>query len=117
MNVVQQVNHNKYLSVQDIDGDDVRCRWAVGNECGSVCQAFPAILDMVNLLSAHSDSYMLYMHIAQNKSVWEYIIITLVITDLVHQDDDSYPHCFHAVYSSLLCQLFEPWLVCSCFAD
>lgn len=36
------------FSVQDVDGDDVRCRWAVGNECGGVCQTFPASLSMVN---------------------------------------------------------------------
>ena len=33
--------------VQDVDGDDVRCRWAVGSECGGVCEAFPAVLNMV----------------------------------------------------------------------
>ena len=37
-------------SVQDVDGDDVRCRWAIGDECGGVCQqrSFPnAVLSMV----------------------------------------------------------------------
>ena len=34
-------------SVQDVDGDDVRCRWAIGNECSGVCQTFSAILNMV----------------------------------------------------------------------
>ena len=35
-------------SVQDVDGDDVRCRWAVGSECGGVCQTFPGgLLSMV----------------------------------------------------------------------
>ena len=34
--------------VQDVDGDDVRCRWAVGSECSGVCQTFPAVLNMVN---------------------------------------------------------------------
>ena len=34
----------------DIDGDEVRCRWARSSdgECASVCEAFPdAILDQV----------------------------------------------------------------------
>ena len=34
--------------VQDVDGDDVRCRWAAGSECSGVCQTFPAVLNMVN---------------------------------------------------------------------
>ena len=36
--------------VEDIDGDEVRCRWARSSdgECASVCEAFPdAILDQV----------------------------------------------------------------------
>jgi hypothetical protein len=37
-------------SVQDVDGDDVRCRWAVGSECSGVCQTFPATLNMVKFL-------------------------------------------------------------------
>ena len=49
------IMHKKLLyAVQDVDGDDVRCRWAVGNECGDsyyygagVCQDFPATLSMV----------------------------------------------------------------------
>ena len=31
--------------VQDVDGDDVRCRWAAGSECSGVCQTFPAALN------------------------------------------------------------------------
>ena len=36
--------------VQDVDGDDVRCRWAVGSECSGVCQTFPAVLNMVKIM-------------------------------------------------------------------
>ena len=39
--------------MQDVDGDDVRCRWAVGNECGGVCQTFPAALNMVINYGSH----------------------------------------------------------------
>ena len=40
-----------YLTVSDIDGDIVRCRWAESaqNECYGVCQAFPATLDQVSI--------------------------------------------------------------------
>ena len=31
-------------AVQDIDGDIVRCRWAVGDECADVCESFNATL-------------------------------------------------------------------------
>ena len=36
-------------AVNDVDGDIVRCRWAESTqeECGGVCQAFPAELDQV----------------------------------------------------------------------
>ena len=34
------------LSVSDPDDDAIRCRWAVGNECGGICNKFPgAYLD------------------------------------------------------------------------
>ena len=34
------------LPVSDPDNDTVRCRWAVGNECSSICNKFPgAVLD------------------------------------------------------------------------
>ena len=38
------------LTVEDPDGDIVRCRWAVGiAECYAVCNAFPnATLDQVS---------------------------------------------------------------------
>jgi len=30
------------FSVSDVDGDEVRCRWAQGyDECGSVCNGLP----------------------------------------------------------------------------
>lgn len=36
------------IPVIDQEGDTVRCRWATGNECASVCNAIPnAILDEV----------------------------------------------------------------------
>ena len=34
-------NHTIPLAVSDPDGDTVRCRWANGSECASVCNAFP----------------------------------------------------------------------------
>lgn len=41
------------LTVQDDDGDIVKCRWStnIGNdECGGVCQTFPgSVLDEVGL--------------------------------------------------------------------
>ena len=46
-------NQFESYSVQDVDGDDVRCRWAVGNECGGVCQTFPAVLNMVKRILCH----------------------------------------------------------------
>ena len=38
------------FSVADVDGDDVRCRWAVHpqGECAGVCRAINAILCGVN---------------------------------------------------------------------
>ena len=39
-------NHTLPIAVSDPDGDIVRCRWGVGNECGGICNRFPgAILD------------------------------------------------------------------------
>lgn len=37
------------FTVEDADGDTVRCRWAQSQlgECGGVCGAFPAVLDEV----------------------------------------------------------------------
>ena len=34
----------------DADGDVIRCRWATAaqEECGGVCQTFPAMLDQVS---------------------------------------------------------------------
>lgn len=29
------------LPVVDADGDDVKCRWSNGSECGSICNALP----------------------------------------------------------------------------
>ena len=34
-------HHTIPITVSDPDGDAVRCRWAVGNECKSVCNAIP----------------------------------------------------------------------------
>ena len=34
-------NHTIPITVSDPDGDAVRCRWAVGNECKSVCNGIP----------------------------------------------------------------------------
>ena len=34
-------NHTFPVAVSDPDGDIVRCRWAVGNECGGICNGFP----------------------------------------------------------------------------
>ena len=39
-------NHTLQIAVSDPDGDIVRCRWAVGSECGGICNRFPgAVLD------------------------------------------------------------------------
>ena len=45
--------HVTIRAVFDVDGDDVRCRWAssLREECGGVCQAFPATLDGVSPLT------------------------------------------------------------------
>ena len=34
-------NHTIPLAVSDPDGDIIKCRWAVGEECGGICDAFP----------------------------------------------------------------------------
>ncbi|KAL3883750.1 hypothetical protein ACJMK2_029984 [Sinanodonta woodiana] len=35
-------NHTITIPVYDVDGDQVRCRWAIGStECADVCKAFP----------------------------------------------------------------------------
>lgn len=42
----------KFVSVNDDDGDEVRCRWseAAKRECAGVCDAFPgAVLDQVKI--------------------------------------------------------------------
>ena len=39
-------NHTIALAVTDPDGDIIRCRWAVGRECGGICIQYPgAVLD------------------------------------------------------------------------
>ena len=39
-------NHTIALAVTDPDGDVIRCRWAVGRECGEICIQYPgAVLD------------------------------------------------------------------------
>ena len=37
------------IHTEDPDGDEVRCRWARGEECGGVCSAFPAELTTVDV--------------------------------------------------------------------
>ena len=39
------------LTVEDADGDSVRCRWADSmlNECGGVCSTFPANLNEITV--------------------------------------------------------------------
>ena len=41
-----------FFSVEDADGDIIRCRWASSSlgECGGVCNAFPATLDKVKIV-------------------------------------------------------------------
>jgi len=34
-------NHTIPLAVNDPDDDIIRCRWAVGKECGGICDSFP----------------------------------------------------------------------------
>ena len=41
INVQEGYNRTIVLPVSDPDGDIVRCRWAVGRECGSICNEFP----------------------------------------------------------------------------
>ena len=42
----QGCNHTITLAVTDPDNDIIRCRWAVGRECGGICNRFPgAVLD------------------------------------------------------------------------
>ena len=42
----QRCNYTIPLPVSDPDNDTVRCRWAVGRECGGICNKFPgAVLD------------------------------------------------------------------------
>lgn len=47
---VQYGCHNKiHIPVVDPDGDDIRCRWAIGYECMSICEALPyATIDYVS---------------------------------------------------------------------
>ena len=42
---------SSFISVADVDGDDVRCRWAEQSrgECGGVCRAINATLCGVKL--------------------------------------------------------------------
>ena len=41
-------HHELQLPMVDPDGDNVKCRWAVGDECHSICKAVPvATLDEV----------------------------------------------------------------------
>ena len=41
-------NNTIPIHTDDPDGDEVRCRWAVGAECGGVCRAIPGILIQVS---------------------------------------------------------------------
>ena len=44
--IQESCNHTIRIPVTDPDDDIVRCRWAVGDECGGICSRFPgAILD------------------------------------------------------------------------
>ena len=45
LRLLEGCNHTLTLAVSDPDGDDVRCRWAVGAECASICGFPGAILD------------------------------------------------------------------------
>ena len=48
-------NHTIRIPVTDPDNDIVRCRWAVGNECGGICGGFPgAILDPETCIITYS---------------------------------------------------------------
>ena len=45
-NLLEGLNYNISLPVIDPDNDKIRCRWAVGRECSSVCNSIPgAVLD------------------------------------------------------------------------
>ena len=46
LRIQEGCNHTIRVPVTDPDGDNVRCRWAVGNECAGICNGFPgAALD------------------------------------------------------------------------
>ena len=46
LRIQEGCNHTITIPVTDPDGDIVRCRWAVGQECSGICGGFPgAILD------------------------------------------------------------------------
>ena len=46
LRIQEGCNHTITIPVTDPDGDIVRCRWAVGDECAGICGGFPgAILD------------------------------------------------------------------------
>ena len=46
VNLLEGQSYNISLPVFDPDNDNIRCRWAVGTECSSVCNSIPgAVLD------------------------------------------------------------------------
>ena len=46
LRIQEGCNHTIRVPVTDPDGDTVRCRWAVGDECAGICNGFPgAVLD------------------------------------------------------------------------
>ena len=44
LRLLEGCNHTLTLAISDSDGDDVRCRWAMGAECESICGGFPGTL-------------------------------------------------------------------------
>ena len=65
----ENCNHSIALAVSDPDNDIIRCRWAVGTECGGICNKIPgAILD--------SDSCTLYYE-AVNGTGYKPVAVTI----------------------------------------
>ncbi len=68
-------NHTIALAVSDPDGDIVRCRWAVGSECGGICDQFPgAILDQSSCTITYEAS--------QGARYWG---VAVMIEDFAHE--------------------------------
>ena len=58
LRLLQGCSYTISLPVSDPDNDTVRCRWAVGTECDSVCNRFPeAVLDSATCTITYAANY------------------------------------------------------------